>query len=194
MPGPRGRSSAGRAPALHAGGRRFESGRLQARPPPGGRRGRLWVRACGPARAARAGAGRPPAGARAVFVRVNQGLARVSGPGGRPSGRPGPGRARVCCWARPPWAGRPAAPVWGPGVAPVRGAAPRAGAAVGSRALRRAFGGCLGTRRRRRTWHAAKSHGEPRAGVDPWVSEWGNPPREGDRRPNPWAGGANPGN
>jgi hypothetical protein len=44
---------------------------------------------------------------------------------------------------------------------------------------RRAFGGCLGTRRRRRTWHAAKSHGEPRAGVDPWMSEWGNPPRWG---------------
>ena len=42
--------------------------------------------------------------------------------------------------------------------------------------MRRAFGGCLGTRRRRRTWHAAKSHGEPRAGFDPWISEWGNPP------------------
>ncbi len=40
---------------------------------------------------------------------------------------------------------------------------------------RRAFGGCLGTRRRRRTWHAAKSLGEPRAGFDPRMSEWGNP-------------------
>ena len=41
---------------------------------------------------------------------------------------------------------------------------------------RRASGGCLGARRRRRTWHAAKILGEPRAGVDPEVSEWGNPP------------------
>ncbi len=40
---------------------------------------------------------------------------------------------------------------------------------------KRAFGGCLGTRRRRRTWHAAKSLGEPRAGFDPRISEWGNP-------------------
>src|SRR5258708_25075774 len=40
----------------------------------------------------------------------------------------------------------------------------------------RAFGGCLGTTRRRRTWHAAKSAGELRANVDPAISEWGNPP------------------
>src|SRR3978361_990812 len=40
---------------------------------------------------------------------------------------------------------------------------------------KRAFGGCLGTRRGRRTWHAAKSFGEPRAGFDPKISEWGNP-------------------
>ena len=39
----------------------------------------------------------------------------------------------------------------------------------------RARGGCLGTGRRRRTWQAAKSHGELQASVDPWVSEWGNP-------------------
>jgi len=32
---------------------------------------------------------------------------------------------------------------------------------------KRAFGGCLGTRRRRRTWHAAKSYGELRASFDP---------------------------
>ena len=36
-------------------------------------------------------------------------------------------------------------------------------------------GGCLGTCRRRRTWLAAKSHGEPLAGFEPWMSEWGNP-------------------
>src|SRR5579872_732700 len=48
----------------------------------------------------------------------------------------------------------------------------------------RAFGGCLGTRRRRRTWHAAQSHGEPRAGIDPWISEWGNPPSNGDHHLN----------
>ena len=41
--------------------------------------------------------------------------------------------------------------------------------------LIRAQGGCQGTIRRRRTWQAAKSHGEPQAGFDPWISEWGNP-------------------
>ena len=40
----------------------------------------------------------------------------------------------------------------------------------------RAFGECLGTKRRRRTWHSAKSCGETRAVFDPQVSEWGNPP------------------
>ena len=40
---------------------------------------------------------------------------------------------------------------------------------------RRADGGCLGFRRRRRTRQAAKRHGEPQAGADPCVSEWGNP-------------------
>ena len=39
----------------------------------------------------------------------------------------------------------------------------------------RANGGCLGFWRRRRTWQAARSHGEPQAGFDPWMSEWGNP-------------------
>ena len=38
-----------------------------------------------------------------------------------------------------------------------------------------AHGGCLGTDRRRRTWQAAKSFGEPQAGLDPEMSEWGNP-------------------
>ena len=41
--------------------------------------------------------------------------------------------------------------------------------------LIRAQGGCQGTIRRRRTWQAAKSHGEPQAGREPWISEWGNP-------------------
>ena len=39
----------------------------------------------------------------------------------------------------------------------------------------RAYGGCPGIRGRRRTRQAAKSHGELRASVDPWESEWGNP-------------------
>ena len=39
----------------------------------------------------------------------------------------------------------------------------------------RAYGGCLGVRRRRRTWQAAKCHGELQASIDPWISEWGNP-------------------
>ena len=39
----------------------------------------------------------------------------------------------------------------------------------------RAYGGCLGAKSRRRTQQAAKSHGEPQAGIDPWISEWGNP-------------------
>ena len=33
--------------------------------------------------------------------------------------------------------------------------------------LIRAQGGCPGTKRRRKTWQAAKSHGEPQAGIDP---------------------------
>jgi hypothetical protein len=33
--------------------------------------------------------------------------------------------------------------------------------------LIRAQGGCPGTIRRRRTWQAAKSYGEPQAGIDP---------------------------
>lgn len=39
----------------------------------------------------------------------------------------------------------------------------------------RAYGGCLGTWSRRRTRQAAKRSGEPQAGEDPEVSEWGNP-------------------
>ena len=41
--------------------------------------------------------------------------------------------------------------------------------------LIRAQGGCQGTIRRRRTWQAAKSHGEEQISFDPWISEWGNP-------------------
>ena len=39
----------------------------------------------------------------------------------------------------------------------------------------RAQGGCQGTRRRRKTWQAAKSPEEPQAGIDTGISEWGNP-------------------
>ena len=41
--------------------------------------------------------------------------------------------------------------------------------------LLRADGGCLGIGRRRRTWKAAISFGEPLTGFDPEISEWGNP-------------------
>src|SRR5262245_58800075 len=41
--------------------------------------------------------------------------------------------------------------------------------------LQRAHGGCLGTRRRRRTRKPAISHGELDSSFDPWISEWGNP-------------------
>ena len=41
--------------------------------------------------------------------------------------------------------------------------------------LLRAHGGCLGARKRRRAWLAAISFGEPQAGVDPEIPEWGNP-------------------
>ena len=41
----------------------------------------------------------------------------------------------------------------------------------------RAYGECPGIRERRRTQRAAKSHGDLRARVDPWISEWGNPLR-----------------
>ena len=39
----------------------------------------------------------------------------------------------------------------------------------------RAHDGCLGIRRRRRTHKAAISLGEPPKGIDPGISEWGNP-------------------
>ena len=38
-----------------------------------------------------------------------------------------------------------------------------------------ANGGCLGSKRRRRTWNPAKSFGELETSVDPKMSEWGNP-------------------
>lgn len=50
----------------------------------------------------------------------------------------------------------------------------------GARSLekrRRANGGCLGFRRRRRTRPAAKIRGDLHARIDPRVSEWGNPCR-----------------
>ena len=43
---------------------------------------------------------------------------------------------------------------------------------------KKADGGCLGDKGRRRTWYTAKSTGEPCAGRDPVVSEWGNPTRD----------------
>jgi len=45
---------------------------------------------------------------------------------------------------------------------------------VGNIKLERAYSGCLGARRRRRAWQAAKSLGESRAGIDPRIPEWGN--------------------
>ena len=39
----------------------------------------------------------------------------------------------------------------------------------------RAHDGCLGIRRRRRTRKTAINLGEPSTGLDPGVSEWGNP-------------------
>ena len=50
-----------------------------------------------------------------------------------------------------------------------------AGNAGRVRKKRRAHGGCLGSRRRRRTRQAAKSCGEAQMAKDPQVSEWGNP-------------------
>ena len=44
--------------------------------------------------------------------------------------------------------------------------------------LLRAYGGCLGAKSRRRAWLTAKSLGEPSAGEDPGISEWGNPARD----------------
>jgi len=40
--------------------------------------------------------------------------------------------------------------------------------------VERARSGCLGGRRRRRAWQAAKSPGELQASVDPGIPEWGN--------------------
>ena len=42
--------------------------------------------------------------------------------------------------------------------------------------IERAFGGCLGVKGRRKAWYTAKSLGEPCAGEDPGIPEWGNPP------------------
>jgi len=42
----------------------------------------------------------------------------------------------------------------------------------------KANGGCLGVKRRRRTRYTAKSVGEPCAGEEPAMSEWGNPAGE----------------
>ena len=57
----------------------------------------------------------------------------------------------------------------------------RAGKAAGQAPVRdkyrRAHGGCLGSRRRRRARQAAKSRGEARTACDPRMPEWGNPSR-----------------
>ena len=55
---------------------------------------------------------------------------------------------------------------------------PAARKAVREVKLIRAQGGCLGTRSRRKTRQAAKSHGEGQIPGEPWVSEWGNPHEE----------------
>ena len=58
----------------------------------------------------------------------------------------------------------------------IRGGSNRLGARKKFLAKRiRAHDGCLGIGRRRRTRKTATSHGEPSTGLDPWVSEWGNP-------------------
>jgi hypothetical protein len=49
----------------------------------------------------------------------------------------------------------------------------------------RAYGGCLGTESRRRTWQAAISRVEPQAGIDARISEWGNPTRGNTLSPTP---------
>jgi hypothetical protein len=41
--------------------------------------------------------------------------------------------------------------------------------------LKKAYGGCLGAKSRRRARSAAKRPGEPQAGIDPGIPEWGNP-------------------
>ena len=43
---------------------------------------------------------------------------------------------------------------------------------------RSANGGCLGSKRRRRTWNPAKSFGELETSDNPKMSEWGNPALE----------------
>ena len=39
----------------------------------------------------------------------------------------------------------------------------------------RVYGECLGVKRRRRPWQAAKSLGEEHTSCDPEIAEWGNP-------------------
>jgi hypothetical protein len=45
------------------------------------------------------------------------------------------------------------------------------------RKLQRAYGGCLGSQRRRRARQAAKICGDWQIRIDPQVPEWDNPPR-----------------
>jgi len=47
----------------------------------------------------------------------------------------------------------------------------------------RAYGGCLGTGRRRRSWQAAISLGEEQASFDPGITEWENPLRANPQYP-----------
>ena len=52
--------------------------------------------------------------------------------------------------------------------------------------LTRAHGGRLGSQRRRRTWAAAISFGEPLTGFDPKISEWENPMAMSHEPGNRW--------
>lgn len=58
--------------------------------------------------------------------------------------------------------------------------------------LLRAHGGCIGTRRRRRTWQAAISFGKAQTAVDPEISEWGNPYAARRISPAEFIGGEKP--
>ena len=49
--------------------------------------------------------------------------------------------------------------------------------------LLRAYGGCSGNQCRGRTWRATIRTGEPHAGYDPVISEWGNPSGGNTRHP-----------
>jgi hypothetical protein len=144
----RGCSSAGRAPALHAGGHRFESGHLHQHLV--NRIGQRSSRSLVERAMARMGQGE-------FWILMTAEGCLFNGPSLSPP-RKGGIKLRE-----------------GGGFVGGTTFSPRVKSGRRLDKLLRVRGGCLGTKRRRRTRLPAKSVGELEANDDPAVSEWGNP-------------------